>query len=112
MTAVLPLAAPPAPAAPAAVSLLVAMLVSHCANCGELVAALATEPEVFTHLQEACKECFGTAGPCPYPELHGCGRPCPGAEAVECAWCHRVLEAAVKACPDHRDPCCGCCQAG
>lgn len=110
MTAALPLLAAP-PAAPVQ-----APLVSHCANCGALVVAEPGTPGAFAHLGEACKECFGTGAPCPYPELHGAPGRCRGAEAVECAWCHRVLEAALgadlAACPDHSDPCCGCCQPG
>jgi len=117
MIILLPLLAPPPPAVAPAVwpgHLHTAergqVTVHVCVNCGDFVTE--SRPGIFAHLDNMCKECFGTGQPCPYPELHGAPRRCPAAEAVQCAWCHRLLEADPGRCPDHRDPCCGCCQPG
>lgn len=105
MTAVLPAAC----AAPPNTSRTADTTVGICADCGHPVIEI--RPGIYAHLADACRECFDTAAACPDPQEHGSAA-CPAAEALHCGWCHRMLEAAVAPCPDHRDPCCGCCQPG
>lgn len=90
--------------------------VSTCTRCTDLCVEIT--PGVFTHLDDQCRECFGTGQPCPYPEDHGVhtyavravGRvACTQAEAHECHWCRRALDASQLPCPDHPQ-CCGCCE--
>lgn len=92
-------------------------LVSVCVTCSSLCGQIADG--VFEHIDDACRECFGTTGPCAYSQQHGVHAyrvrashltvTCAQAAPAECAWCHRVLDAAAEPCPDHRAPCCGCC---
>lgn len=93
-------------------------LVSTCTFCTHLIRE--TSPGVFAHIDDQCRECFGTGQPCPYPEDHGVHEyfsrenkarvTCVWPEAHQCRWCHRVLDAAELPCPDHIGCCGGCCQ--
>lgn len=93
-------------------------LVTVCVQCASLCVQVA--PDVFEHLNDVCRECFGTTGRCEYRQWHGMHeyRPrgsqqrvlCLQAQASQCSYCHRALDAQEAICPDHFHPCCGCCE--
>jgi hypothetical protein len=93
-------------------------LLTVCVLCMSLCTQVA--PGVFEHVGDVCRECVRDGGRCAYGAEHGVHtfRPrgqeepvvCTQPQAALCAWCHRVLDAAELPCPDHREPCCGCCE--